>query len=102
MLILTRKLGETLCIGEDITVTVIGVHGMQVRIGISAPKDVPVDREEIAIRKAGGAHKPVVAPTTDEPLYANRTEQEWRELLAAEKEAEQVSSRTEGGRHVSK
>lgn len=52
MLILTRRVGETICIGNDITVTVLGVQGMQVRLGVNAPKTVAVDREEIAKRKA--------------------------------------------------
>jgi carbon storage regulator len=47
MLILTRRIGETVMIGNDVTVTVLGVKGNQVRIGVNAPKDVAVHREEI-------------------------------------------------------
>ena len=47
MLILTRRVGETLVIGDDVTVTVLGVRGNQVRLGVNAPKDVAVHREEI-------------------------------------------------------
>lgn len=46
-LILTRRVGETLHIGDDVTVTVLGVKGNQVRVGITAPKDIPVHRQEI-------------------------------------------------------
>ncbi|MDH3560036.1 MAG: carbon storage regulator CsrA [Gammaproteobacteria bacterium] len=47
MLILTRRVGETLMVGDDVTVTVLGVKGNQVRIGVNAPKDIAVHREEI-------------------------------------------------------
>ena len=47
MLILTRRAGETVMIGSDVTITVLGVKGNQVRIGINAPKDIAVHREEI-------------------------------------------------------
>ncbi|WGL16617.1 carbon storage regulator CsrA [Microbulbifer bruguierae] len=47
MLILTRRIGETLMVGDNVTVTVLGVKGNQVRIGVNAPKDVAVHREEI-------------------------------------------------------
>ena len=50
MLILTRRVGETLMVGDDVTVTVLGVKGNQVRIGVNAPKDVSVHREEIYLR----------------------------------------------------
>jgi carbon storage regulator len=47
MLILTRRVGETVMIGDNVTVAIIGVKGNQIRIGINAPKDVPVHRKEI-------------------------------------------------------
>ncbi len=52
MLILTRRVGETLKIGDDIEVTVLGLRGGQVRMGINAPKDIAVHREEVLDRDA--------------------------------------------------
>ena len=50
MLILTRKLGESITIGDDIKVSVLGIHGRQVRLGIDAPAEVVVHREEVYVR----------------------------------------------------
>jgi carbon storage regulator len=62
MLILTRRIGETLMIGDKVTITVLGVKGNQVRLGVNAPKDVTVHREEIFQRiqregDSGAAHE---------------------------------------------
>ena len=50
MLILTRRVGEAVVIGEEVTVTVLGVKGNQVRVGVTAPKDISVHREEVYLR----------------------------------------------------
>ena len=71
MLILTRRVGESVVIGEDVTVTVLGVKGNQVRIGINAPKTVAVHREEIFERIKNG-QGPGERSTSDEPSTAPR------------------------------
>lgn len=53
MLILTRRVGETLMVGDEVSITVLGVKGNQVRVGINAPKEVAVHREEIYQRIKG-------------------------------------------------
>jgi carbon storage regulator len=65
MLILTRRVNESLMIGENVTVTVLGVKGNQVRLGVNAPKDVAVHREEIyeRIRAEGDDEDSVKEPT---------------------------------------
>jgi carbon storage regulator len=61
MLILTRRTGEAICIGRDIKITVLGIKGNQVKLGIDAPPDVPVDREEIHARKQREGLRPALS-----------------------------------------
>ena len=68
MLILTRRVGESLMIGDDVTITVLGVKGNQVRIGVDAPKEVAVHREEILDRIENAA-----AEVADEDLKFRRS-----------------------------
>ena len=62
MLVLTRRVGETIVIGEDIAITVLAVRGERVRIGVSAPADVRVDRQEIHALRAALTPRGAVGP----------------------------------------
>lgn len=74
MLILTRRTGETVMIGNEVTLTVLGVKGNQVRIGINAPKSVPVHREEIYERIKRELAGDVNGNVSDEPEAVKKPE----------------------------
>ncbi len=81
MLILTRRVGETLMIGDEVSVTVLGVKGNQVRVGIQAPKSVAVHREEIykriqREREHGQTDRPPPGPKQDTPPEQEQPEAE--------------------------
>ena len=65
MLILTRRVGESLMIGDDVTVTVLGVKGNQVRVGVDAPREVVVHRQEIYERIRAGQVRPPAGQAGD-------------------------------------
>ena len=71
MLILTRRVGETVMIGDDVTITVLGVKGNQVRVGINAPKSVAVHREEI-YERIKREQQPDRAESADAPDQAQK------------------------------
>lgn len=100
MLILSRRIGEPIQIADNITVVVLGIQGNQVRLDVKAPAGVAVDRQEIHQRKQAGLPKPSAksqaAVPADEPLYGNRTEAEWRQLLADEAEEQQAWDQERG------
>jgi len=68
MLILTRRIGESVMIGDEVTITVLGVQGNQIRIGVNAPKSIPVHREEIYDRIHGYGSANAAKATTSVPI----------------------------------
>lgn len=74
MLILTRRVGESLMIGDDVSVTILGVKGNQVRVGVNAPRDVAVHREEIYERIKREQMEQSTAPEGAEPNPAPNPE----------------------------
>ena len=79
MLILTRKVGETLMIGDEIEVTILSLKGNQVRIGVNAPKDVPVHREEIYDRIKREQAGNEVGNEAGNTLGNSHPEEDWSE-----------------------
>jgi carbon storage regulator len=70
MLILTRRIGETLMIGDTVTVTVLGTKGQQVRVGINAPRNMRVDRKEVRARMESDLASGTIEPVEEMPMRA--------------------------------
>ena len=87
MLILTRRINETLNIGDDIQVTVLGIKGNQVRIGINAPRDVPVHREEI--------YQKILQEDGSDVAPSNATEKESSETTEVAAQEELITKEVE-------
>lgn len=77
MLILTRRTGESLIIGDEVTVTVLGIKGGQVRLGIEAPRDIAIHREEVAERDAAAKAEQDGQAAAEEPEKEAETDQKW-------------------------
>lgn len=90
MLILTRRVGETIVIGDDVIVTVLGIKGNQVRIGINAPKDVSVHREEIYQR--------IQQEKNTTPVSANKPEEVTPVVTTVKKKREPKTDKTDGNK----
>ncbi len=78
MLILTRRIGERLMIGNDVVVTVLGVNGKQIRLGVVAPEDVVVDREEVYHKKQ--VFRAIQNEKTNHPTNAYLKEKERKQI----------------------
>ncbi len=78
MLILTRRIGESIIVGDNVTITVLGIKGNQVRVGVNAPKDVTVHREEIYRRilqeQTTNDSKPLVIDTSSSEKHKDEEE----------------------------
>ncbi len=86
MLVLSRKVGESLIIGDDVVVTVLEIKGQQIRIGVSAPREVEVHREEVYERIAAEGFKtPAEVPTLDQVHRELRTKNQLRRRKVGER-----------------
>jgi len=96
MLILTRKLGESVTIGDDIKITVLGVRGRQVRLGIIAPQKVTIHREEVYFKIQEENKRAITATEEDLARIASMVREERRQLFNGSTQMD--SSREEGSK----